>query len=210
MRRPDRMMFLGIAAAACLVPALAAADSIQPLSLQADFGPVAYSERGFGQGMRVGGGVLVRTGRRAAVEVLAEHFSVPVAAGAGGEERLSAGRMEMTALLLQQQFRFLFQGRVQPFVFVGVGFCFIAYVPEKATSGPKVDFVDRLALQWGGGVEYSLFRCVALGARARCNMVRTWVEELPRTHPIRETDSLAENVLNLFGLELSLGLRIAL
>jgi hypothetical protein len=40
-------------------------------------------------------------------------------------------------------------------------------------------------------------------------MVKTWVEDLPRTEPIRETDPLAQNMLHLYGLELSLGLKFS-
>jgi hypothetical protein len=40
-------------------------------------------------------------------------------------------------------------------------------------------------------------------------MAKTWVEDLPRTGPIRDTDPLAQYMLRLFGLELGIGLKLS-
>jgi hypothetical protein len=92
---------------------------------------------------------------------------------------------------------------------LGVGFCFIGYSPDDAAVLPEKDFVDRLALQLGGGLDFRVSSGLAVSGKVRYNMVKTWVEDLPRTEPIRETDPLAQNMLHLYGLELSLGLKFS-
>jgi opacity protein-like surface antigen len=179
---------------------------MKPFSAQLDSGAVFVKETGFGHGWRYGGGVFFRTGKRAGVEILLERFGVPVEEGAAG---LVAGRMDMTSLLINQHLFFLSRGRILPYAIIGVGFCFIGFSPDDAVVLPEKDFVDRLALQLGGGLDYRISSRLAITGKVRYNMVKTWVETLPRTDPIRNTDPTQQNILHLYALAASLGLKLS-
>ncbi len=73
-----------------------------------------------------------------------------------------------------------------------------------------MDFVDRLALQLGGGLDFRVSGVVSVCGKLRYGLVKTWVETLPRTVPIREVRPEDQNMLHLYGLELGLGLKVAL
>jgi len=211
MRQSARRQGRGLVVVLLLAAGVARADigGLKPFSAQLDSGAVFVKEAGFGHGWRYGGGVFFRTGKRAGVEILLERFGVPVEEDAGGEPGLGAGRMDMTSLLFNQHLFFLSRGRILPYAILGVGFCFIGYSPDDAAVLPEKDFVDRLALQLGGGLDFRVSSGLAVSGKVRYNMVKTWVEDLPRTEPIRETDPLAQNMLHLYGLELSLGLKFS-
>lgn len=199
-------------AAGLLVALLAAVPArgenlrARSFSLQIDSGAAFIHEPGFGHGLRFGAGVFFKTAKRAGFEVLIERFEVPIDEGAGG---LSAGRMDVTTLVLNQQVYFFTRGRFLPYAALGVGFAFIGYSPDDSAVLPEKDIVDRMALQVGGGLDFRLSAHTAVGGRVRYNMIKTWVEELPRTSPIRDTDPLAQDMLHLYGLELSLGLKVS-
>ena len=177
-----------------------------------DFGLATFGAGDFGLGPRGGAGLFFRTGRRAAVEILVERFTVPVAEGAAATEArpgLAAGRMAMTTVLVDHHWYPFCRGRVLPYALVGVGFTIIGYAPDDEALAGRRDFVDRLALQLGGGLEYRLTSRLAACVKARYDLVKTWLEDLPRTAPIRDTDPLAQDMLNLYALELSLGIKLA-
>lgn len=179
-----------------------------------DLGSVSFGENGFGSGLRYGGGAFFRTGKHAGVEIVVERFDVPVAAGTASTDEwtagLGAGRMATTTLLINQHWYVLSHGRLLPYALVGIGFTFIGYTPDAPPpDGIERDFVDRLALQLGAGLDYRLTPRLAACAKVRGNLAKTWVETLPRTAPIRDTDPLAQNMLELYGLELSFGLKFA-
>jgi len=179
-----------------------------------DLGSVSFGESGFGSGLRYGGGVFFRTGKHAGVEIAVERFDVPVAAGTAATAEwaagLGAGRMATTTLLLNQHWYVLSHGRLLPYALIGIGFSFIGYAPDAPPpDGIERDFVDRLALQLGAGLDYRVTSRLAACAKVRGSLAKTWVEILPRTAPIRDTDPLAQNMLELYGLELSFGLKFA-
>ncbi len=179
-----------------------------------DLGSVSFGETGFGSGLRYGGGAFFRTGRHAGVEIAVARFDVPVAAGTAATEEwaagLGAGRMTTTTLLINQHWYVLSHGRILPYALMGIGFSFIGYAADAPPpDGVERDFVDRLALQLGAGIDYRLTTRLAACAKVRGNLARTWVEKLPRTAPIRDTDPLAQNMLDLYAFELSLGLKFA-
>ncbi|MCU0244293.1 MAG: porin family protein [Acidobacteria bacterium] len=177
-----------------------------------DFGLATYGAGDFGRGPRYGAGLFFRTGRHAAIEVLVERFSVPVAEGAASTEirpGLAVGRLTATTVLVDHHWRLFSHGRVLPYALIGVGFAFLGYAPDDETLAGRRDFVDRLALQLGGGLEWRLSPRLAACVKARYHLVKTWLEDLPRTAPIRDTDPLAQDMLNLYALELSLGIKLA-
>jgi hypothetical protein len=208
-----------IALAAPAPAAAAGADLAARRSAGAvvDLGLVTVGEAGFGRGVRFGGGLFFRTGKHAAIEVLVERFEVPVAEGAARTEvdpGLTAGKMGMTTLLVDHHWYLFSRGRLLPYALFGVGFTFIGYKPDEPFPGETIravgrDLVDRLALQLGAGFDCRLTPRLAACFKTRYNLVKTWIEDLPRTAPIRDTDPLVQNVLNLYGLELSLGIKFA-
>lgn len=213
----ETLRVLGVAAVLALVllpvgaRAQGPARPAKPVSLVIDTGAAFVHEPGFGHGFRYGAGILFRTAKRAAFEIVVERFNVPVEAGAGqggvDPVGLSAGRMDMTAVVFSQHIYILTRGAIQPFATIGVAFDFIHFAADDAAVTPQRDIVDRFALQLGGGVDFRVSRRLALTGRARYNMAKTWITDLPHPDPIREVDPLAQNMLNLFGLELSLGVK---
>jgi len=183
-------------------------DGVLPrFAVEFDCGRTSVKETGFGSGWRYGGGVFFRTGHRMGVEIMLESFGVPVAAGAG--ELVSAGKMTMTTLLINEQLFVLTRGRILPFALMGIGFTFIGYAPDSwPENTPRKGFVDRLGLQLGGGLVFRVSHRLSITAKARYNLIKTWIETLPRTDPIRDTPPLDQNMLNLYGLELGLGVRL--
>ena len=200
---------LALAGALILTPVeVRGDDGVLPrFALEIDYGRASVKETGFGSGWRYGGGVFFRTGHRMGVEIMLESFGVPVAAGAG--DLASAGRMRMTSLLINEQLYVLTKGRILPYALLGIGFTFIGYAPDNWPAGePQKGFVDRLGLQLGGGLIFRITHRLSITGKARYNLVKTWIETLPRTEPIRDTDPLAQNLLHLYGLELGLGVRL--
>jgi hypothetical protein len=179
---------------------------IPRFAVTVDAGAVSVKQEGFGTGRRFAGGVFFRTGHRMTLEIQVENYGVAIAEGA--VEELGAGRMNMTTLLINEELYLVTHGRVLPYGLVGIGFTFIGYAPD-APQPVERDFVDRLALQLGGGLDLKIWRTLSLSARARYNLVKTWVEPLPRTAPIRDTDPLAQNMLHLYGLELGFGVKVS-
>jgi hypothetical protein len=180
-------------------------DNGPRLAIVADAGAVTLKEGGFGAGPRYAGGIFIRTGHRVGLEIIVERYGVAVEEGTAG---LAAGRMVMTTLAVNQEIFVLTHGRFLPYGLVGIGSAVIGYAPDAPAPIEK-DFVDRLALQLGGGIDVRLSSRLVLCAKARYNMVKTWVEELPREDPIRDRDPLAEDMLHLYGLEVGLGLKLS-
>lgn len=204
---------LGLAALLAVVPSIlcAAPNSreIPRVALALDVGPVIVGETGFGHGWRFAAGLVVRTGHRVGTELLIERYSVPMEPGAAGLP--VAGRMSMATLLINEHLYLLTKGPLLPYLLAGIGFTFPGYHPEGWPEGvPERTFVQRLALQAGGGLDVRVFHGFALCAKARYNLVKTWMEDAGRTDPIRDTDPLVQNMLHLYGLELGLGLKISL
>lgn len=202
---------LTLALAAAAGPARAEGSPAKTFSLVIDAGASFVHEPGFGHGWRYGGGVIFKTAKRAAVEVLLERFEVPVDEGAGSVTAggLGAGRMEMTSLVINHHVYIITRGAFRPFATVGIGFSFFGYMPEDSTALPEKGIVDRFALQLGGGVDLHISERLALTGRARYNMAKTWVEILPRTGPIRDQDPRAQDMMHLYALEVGLGIKVS-
>jgi opacity protein-like surface antigen len=200
---------LGLLAIALVgAPAAARADlgAKRSVAIAIDSGVAFVEETGFGRGWRYGGGLFFQTGKHAGVEIALETFGVPVDDRTAG---LGAGRMTVTTLLVDHCWYLFSHGRLLPYALTGVGFTFFGYFPDDPPAAPEKGIVDRLALQLGAGLDFRASKKLALCGRVRYNMAKTWVEDLPRTGPIRDTDPLAQYMLRLFGLELGIGLKLS-
>jgi opacity protein-like surface antigen len=185
-------------------------ESVIPrFAVEIDSGRTSVKETGFGSGWRYGGGVFFRTGHRMGVEIMLESFGVPVAAGT--DNLVSAGKMTMTTLLINEQLFVLTHGRILPYALMGIGFSFISFAPDDWPADlPQRDVVDRMALQLGAGLIFRITRSLSVTGKARYNLVKTWIENPgPKSgDPIRDTNPLEQSMLHLYGLELGLGVRL--
>ena len=205
--------FAGIALALALILAPVGSrgdDRVIPrFAIELDTGAVFVNGSGFGSGWRYGGGMFFRTGHRMGTEILLERFGVPVASGAA--DLASAGRMTMTSLLINEQLYVLTRGKLLPYVLMGIGIAFLGYNPDDWPAGtPRRIFVDRMALQIGGGLDVRITSGLDVCGKARYNLVKTWMEDEGRDYPIRNDDPLAQNILHLYGLELAIGIKLAI
>jgi opacity protein-like surface antigen len=181
--------------------------AIPRFAVELDSGAVFVQESGFGSGVKYGGGAFFRTGHRTGIGLFLETFSVPVTSGAA--DLLSAGHMTMTTLLVNEHLYVLTRGRILPYALMGIGFTFLGYNPDDWPAGtPRRVFVDRMALQIGAGLDVRVSAALAVCGMARYNLVKTWMEDEGRTHPIRDDDPLAQNMLHLYGLELAVGVKL--
>jgi hypothetical protein len=198
---------LAFAGVFLLAPRPGRAEGGKVLSVVMNAGKAFVTEKGYGQGLRYGGGILWQPSPRFGLEVLYEKYDVPVIEGAEG---LTPGEMRTDALLFNCLFYMTGRGLLRPYAIVGVGFHFIGFSPDDPVAGtPELDFVDRMALQLGGGLDVRLSSRLAITGNVRYNMVKTWVEALPRTVPIRDTDPTQQNILHLYALAASLGLKLS-
>jgi hypothetical protein len=198
---------LTLAAVFLLAPRPGRAEDGKSLSVGLNAGAAFVTEKGYGHGLRYGGGILWQPSPRFGLEVLYEKYDVPVNEGAEG---LTPGEMRTNALLFDCHFYLTGRGLLRPYAIIGVGLYFIGYSPDDPVVGaPELDFVDRMALQLGGGLDVRLSSRLAITGNVRYNMVKTWVETLPRTDPIRDTDPTQQNILHLYALAASLGLKLS-
>lgn len=174
------------------------------ISAEISAGPAFVTVAGFGAGLRYGGAVHKKVGDRLALEILLEAYAVPVAEGTAG---LGAGRLDITPLLFNGYLYFSNRGSIRPFVVAGAGFFFLHFTPDSEPVSPEKDFVGRFALQLGGGTDFKLTGVVTLTAKVRYNMVKTWIEELPRTVPIGLVDPRDMDIIHLYALVVSLGIK---
>jgi len=198
---------LTLAGVFLLAPWPGRAEDGKSISIEMSAGAAFVTEKGYGHGPRYGGGILWQPSGKFGLEVLFEKYDVPVNEGAEG---LVPGEMKTNALLFNCQFYLTGRGLLRPYAIVGVGFYFIGYSPDNPVAGaPELDFVDRMAIQLGGGLDFRLSSHLAITGNVRYNMVKTWVETLPRTDPIRDTDPTQQNILHLYALAASLGLKLS-
>jgi hypothetical protein len=81
------------------------------------------------------------------------------------------------------------------------------YAPEGEAEEDKNGVVDRFAPHIGAGLDWALSNWLALSVDARYNIVKTWVEELPREGRIGEVVPTKLDQINLSALTLTLGLK---
>ncbi|MCK7476720.1 MAG: hypothetical protein M0C28_03570 [Candidatus Moduliflexus flocculans] len=153
-----------------------------------DLGSVSFGESGFGSGLRYGGGAFFRTGKHAGVEIVVERFDVPVAAGTAATDEwtagLGAGRMDNDRAPHQPALVHPEPRPDPPLCPHGDRFLVHRLRPRRASpDGIERDFVDRIALQLGAGLDYRLTSRLAACAKVRGNLAKTWVENCPGRRP---------------------------
>jgi len=167
-------------------------------------GAAVPTEDGLGSGFSYGLNIHKQFTNTLGVEVFLSRDTLSVEEGFAG---LEAGRLDYTSLLLNGYLFIPVKGRILPFVFAGVGFYFYDYKPDSDPANPDKGVVDRFALNLGAGMDYMISKRVALTARIRYNLPKTWVENLPRQVPIGSVDPREQDIINFFTLALTLGLK---
>jgi opacity protein-like surface antigen len=167
-------------------------------------GAAVPTENGLGSGFSYGLNIHKQFTNTLGVEVFLARDSLSVEEGFAG---LEAGRLDYTSLLLSGYLFIPVKGRILPFVFAGVGFYFYDYKPDSDPANPDKGVVDRFALNLGAGVDYMVSKRVALTARVRYNLPKTWVEDLPRQVPIGSVDPREQDIINVFTLGFTLGVK---
>jgi opacity protein-like surface antigen len=173
-------------------------------AMEFGLGAAVPTENDLGSGFSYGLSVPKRFTIKLGVEVFLGRDSLSVEDGFAG---LEAGRLDYTALLLNGYLFIPVKGRILPYAFIGVGFYFYDYKPNTSPDNPDKGVVDRFALNFGAGMDYMISNRVALTARARYNLPKTWVEDLPRQVPIGSVDPREQDIIHIFTLGLTVGLK---
>lgn len=187
-------------------PSLAFPDETQERKTAVEFGvgPVFHTGQSFDTGFFYRGGVFTLVSPRIGVELLVTGNRVKMDKPPAG---LNAGKLATTQLIISGQYRFARGKRIIPYAVFGVEFNFFRYWPDNEAEEPQHDVVDRLAPHFGAGLDWRLSGWLALDADLRYSIVKTWVEELPREGPIRDTDPDTVDKINLNALTLTLNLK---
>lgn len=181
-------------------------DEIRPRAWAAEFslGAAVPAEKNLGPGLSYGLSVHKRFTNTLGLEIFLARDSLSLEEGFAG---LEAGHLDYTSLLFNGYLFFPVKGRLLPWAFIGVGFYFYDYRPNEEPVIPEKGVVDRFALNFGAGVDYMISRRVAFTAKARYNLAKTWVEDLPRAVPIDFVNPDEQDIVLIYTLDLSLGLK---
>lgn len=167
-------------------------------------GAAVPTENNLGSGFSYGLSVHKQFTNKLGVEVHLGRDSLSVEYGFAG---LEAGRLNYTALLLNGYLFIPVKGRILPYAFIGVGFYFYDYKPSSDPDNPDKGVVDRFALNFGAGMDYMISNHVSLTARLRYNLPKTWVEDLPRQVPIGSVDPREQDIVHIYTLAFTVGLK---
>ncbi len=173
-------------------------------AMEPSLGAAVPTENGLGTGFSYGLGVHKRFTNKLGVEVFLGRDSLSVEEGFAG---LEAGRLDYTSLLWNGYLFVPIKGRILPYAFIGVGFYFYDYKPNSDPANPDKGGVDRFALNFGLGMDYMISDRVALTAKARYNLPKTWVEDLPRPVPIGSVDPREQDIVLIYTLAFTMGLK---
>jgi hypothetical protein len=145
-----------------------------------------------------GGGFLIRTSKKIALEILVDRYSLEVREDLGG---LGTGKLNVTPALLSGQWRFI-QGTFEPYLALGVGFYFMDYIPdhENPEEGHDYNVTDRFALHLGGGVDIQVLRGLALFGELRYSLIKTWVQSSSDHHVAPEDQDIFKLNTLCFGV----------
>ncbi len=172
------------------------------VAMEVSAGVATYSSTHYGSGFRYGLGLLTDLSKRVVLEILLERYTVSVDEEA---EEMGAGKLQVTPVLFNLQYRFSEDGPFIPYALVGVGFYFFHFQPEDLEEGEEQeeDLVDRFSLLFGGGAEYLVSSKLALLAELRYCLVKTWMQPLGEI----DVDPDEQTKITPNSLVLSLGIR---
>jgi opacity protein-like surface antigen len=178
--------------------------NLRRVAAEFSIGAAIPTEKNLGNGLSYGLSVHKRFTNKLGLEVFLGRDSLSLEWGFAG---LEAGNLDYTTLLFSGYLFFPAKGRLLPYAFVGVGFYFYDYKPNDEPVIPEKGVVGRFALNFGVGVDYMISNRVALTAKARYNLAKTWVEDLPGTVPTGQVNSDEQDIIHIYTLTLSLGLK---
>jgi len=178
--------------------------NLRRFAAEFSLGAAVPTEKNLGSGFSYGLSVHKRFTNKLGLEVFLGRDSLSLGEGFAG---LEAGRLDYTSLLFNGYLFFRAKGRLLPWAFIGVGFYFYDYKPNNEPAIPDKGVVDRFALNFGLGMDYRISDRVSLTARIRYNLPKTWVEDLPRQVPIGSVDPREQDIVLIYTLALTIGLK---
>jgi len=146
-------------------------------------------------GISYGGGVLWRMSRTFGLGILVERFN--------GETLVASN------VMLNTYFFFASRSRLLPYAIAGLGFNSVEFDPSIEYFIYPGRFVDRMALQLGGGLEWRVVRRLSVTAEARSNLIKTWIMDGPAPERIRDIDPATQDIVHLYGLTVAAGLKFS-
>lgn len=146
-------------------------------------------------GISYGGAVLWRMSRTFGLGVLVERFN--------GETLVASN------VMLNSYFFFAARSRLLPYAIAGLGFNSVEFDPSIEYFQYPGRFVDRMALQLGGGLEWRVVRRLSVTAEARSNLIKTWIMTGPEPEHIRDIDPATQDIVHLYGLTVAAGLKLS-
>lgn len=146
-------------------------------------------------GISYGGGVRWRLSKTFGLGALIEKYSGDALVG--------------TNVMLNGYFFFSGRSRFLPYAIAGVGFNTVKFNPDREYNVDPGRFVDRMALQLGGGLEWRVVSLLSITAEARSNLIKTWIMTGPEPEHIRDIDPNTQDIIHLYGLTLSAGLKLS-
>ena len=168
----------------------------RPLAVVAYAGGTAFaSDIMAGGGPTYGGGVRWRISKNFGLGVMLE--------------KCSGSEVGTTNLMFNGQLFFPGRGRLLPYAIAGVGFNSIEFTSDDPTYMDLGVIVDRMALQLGGGLDWRFSSRLSIMAEGRGNLVKTWIRYGPASGPIRDTDPATQDIIHLYGLTFSAGLKLS-
>jgi len=176
------------------------------LGIKLEIGGATITGGGYGTALAYGGGIYSLLSEKIALEVLLEHYEVPVHEDLGG---LGAGTLNVTPLLVNGQYRFPL-GSIVPYVLIGVGFYFFHFEPAEEVERfaeeeglPENEVVDRFALHLGGGLDFRVSHKLDFTVELKYNLAKTWVQERGLAH----VEPAEQDIFNLYALAFVAGIK---
>jgi len=168
----------------------------RPLAVVAYAGGTAFaSDIMAGGGPTYGGGVRWRMSKTFGLGIMLE--------------KCSGSEVRTTNLMFNGQLFFPGRGRLLPYAIAGVGFNSVEFDPDLEYYVDPGRIVDRMALQLGAGMEWRVSSRLSIMAEGRGNLIKTWIRYGPASGPIRDTDPATQDIIHLYGLTLSAGLKLS-
>jgi opacity protein-like surface antigen len=168
----------------------------RPLAIAAFAGGTAFLSGDLPDGgLSYGGGIRWRMSKTFGLGALIEKYSGDALVG--------------TNVMLNSYVFFSGGRRFSPYAIVGLGFNSVEFNPDREYNIDPGEIVDRMALQLGGGLEWRVLPPVSVTAEARSNLIKTWIMTGPAPERIRDIDPRTRDIIHLYGLTLTAGLKFS-